>query len=178
MYQLLTEAKNGKEEAIEELIGKFNPLIISSIRRYNNRIYLLDDLVQEGREEIIRAIGDYDMEKGVHFPAFLQSRLKYFYMNKERKDRNMEVQTEDIDTMAELIPFDSNIQEDFEKKLVIAHLMNEIDKLPPVERRIIYLYYFHNYRYDKIADLLGIKTQSVINGKHRAIKKLRKEILL
>lgn len=177
MYQLIKESKKGNQKATEEIIEKFNPLIISSIRKYNNRIYLFDDLVQEGKKEVIRAIRDFDEEKGVHFPAFLKSRLKYFYMNQERKERTMEVQTEDINTMAEVIPFDSNIEEDVEKKLVIAHLMNEIDKLPEVERRIIQLYYFQNYRYGKIAEILGIKVQSVMNGKSRAIKKLRKEIL-
>ena len=49
---LLYLSKKGDIKAREKLLIKLNPLIISSIRRYYNKVHLYDDLIQEGYETI------------------------------------------------------------------------------------------------------------------------------
>ncbi len=60
-------------------------MIISSIRRYYNRIELYDDLIQEGYEIILIAIDDYDPAKGAYFLGYIKTMLKYLYLGKYRE---------------------------------------------------------------------------------------------
>lgn len=57
-----------------------------------------------------------------------------------------------------------------------SNVMDEVMKLPPEYRNIIYLYYYEGYSIKEIAELLG-KNQNTINSKlQRGRKKLRAEL--
>lgn len=65
-----------------EILEDFKPLLLSLIHKYcfkGDR----EDLLQEGREEILKSILDFDGR--VPFPGYLKSRLTFFYLNKMRE---------------------------------------------------------------------------------------------
>ena len=51
-----------------------------------------------------------------------------------------------------------------------------LNRLPKRQREILFLKYFDEWDYDHIADVTGIKYQSVVNHVHRAILQLREEL--
>ena len=55
-------------------------------------------------------------------------------------------------------------------------LSDALNRLPKRQREILFLKYFDEWDYDHIADVTGIKYQSVVNHVHRAILQLRSEL--
>jgi RNA polymerase sigma-70 factor (ECF subfamily) len=51
-----------------------------------------------------------------------------------------------------------------------------LNTLPVRQREMIFLKYFDGWNYDQIANVTGIKYQSVVNHVHRAILQLRSEL--
>jgi RNA polymerase sigma factor (sigma-70 family) len=60
----------------------------------------------------------------------------------------------------------------------IAQLTDCLNQLPPMQREAIYLKYFEGFDIDDIALAMNQKNQSVRNNLHRALTKLREQMLL
>ncbi|MTI70053.1 MAG: sigma-70 family RNA polymerase sigma factor [Firmicutes bacterium] len=171
----------GDNEALEELIKRLKPLVLSSIKRYYNKIYLYDDLIQEGYEVILNGIKDYDESKGTHLLGYLKMMLKYFYLNKSKYELdtislNILIGEEDslelIDTLKDSVIIDEEIIKNEE----INKLFSIISKLSERQKYIIYEYYFNNISLKRISKDLNISYRTVVNIKVQGIKKLRKLI--
>jgi len=61
---------------------------------------------------------------------------------------------------------------------VAARLKFSLEQLSGREKEIINLKYFSNFKIQEIADLLHLSEQTVSNLLHRALKKLRKSVVL
>ncbi|GGE98125.1 RNA polymerase sigma factor [Hymenobacter cavernae] len=61
---------------------------------------------------------------------------------------------------------------------VAAKLNSSLEQLSSREKEIINLKYFSNFKIREIADLLHLSEQTVSNLLHRALKKLRKSVVL
>ena len=68
--RLLVEAKNGNAEARSKLIDGNLKLVLSVIRRFNNRGENLDDLFQVGCIGLIKAVDNFDISVGVKFSTY------------------------------------------------------------------------------------------------------------
>lgn len=80
----------------EEIIEDFQPLLLSTIKKYC--FYGdFDDHLQDGREKILHCILEFDGR--APFPAFLQSRLKYFYLEKIKKRKEYPQEMEFFDSL-------------------------------------------------------------------------------
>lgn len=178
---LLDLSKKGDVKAKEKLLFKLKPLIISSIRRYYNRIDLYEDLIQEGYEIILIAIEDYDPNKGAHFLGYVKIMLKYHYLEKHRERQFLSLnelidftRTELIDLIEgdEKSPVDRII--DMEQNQI---LLDSINFLTKRQREIIVLFYIKGYSIDKIGKMLGISYRTVVNIKTSGINKLKKIIV-
>lgn len=55
----------------------FEPLIITSIKKYYDRSDIFNELIDEGKTEIMYEIMEYDSDKKVPFNAYLKSRLRF-----------------------------------------------------------------------------------------------------
>jgi len=82
------------------------------------------------------------------------------------------------------IPFDVELSID---ELIIAQEMTEeqsqrlkraFEKLTPKQKEILYLRFYQGLDYEQIADVLGMKYQSLRNAVSRAIKNLRGDMIL
>ena len=89
-------------------------------------------------------------------------------MRNERLEKNDLAMTELFVIGKEdlIIKEESNTQ----NKAIVLKLLNE---LPPRQREIIYLKYYHNLSIQEIADVFSISYQVVANHLYRALKKLR-----
>ena len=181
--QLLSRGINGDDEAKGELLERLKPLIIYSIRRYYNRRDQYEDLIQEGYEVVLKAIGDFDEVKGVKFLGYLKSLLKYHYLEKHRiKEIRVSLNSymnKDGDG-GELIDFiadDEILLEDIVvKKEVVKKLFEGIEELSDSQRDIVILYYFRGLSMKDISKSLKLPYRTVVSRKDRALSKLWEKI--
>ena len=83
----------------------FEPLIISSIKKYYDRADIFEELVYDGKTEIMYAIMEYDASKKVPFNYYLKQRLRFFYLKKNprRSVSSLNYTNEDGDEVMNLI---------------------------------------------------------------------------
>lgn len=174
---LLELSKRGDRKAKEELLTKLHPLIISSIKRYYNKVDIYDDLIQEGYEVILKGIKDYDPNKGVYFLGYIKLNLKYHYLNKYKEKQLLslnepigdgELEIMDLIEDEGLTPIDKILDKE------IHRLLNQsLNTLTQRQREIVVEYYINNLSIGQIADKLGLSYRTVVNTKTTGINKLK-----
>lgn len=179
---LVGKAKEGNEESKLEILSRLNPLIISSIKRYYNRIEDYEELIQEGKLCILEAIINFDPSKNVYFLGYVKLQLKYLYINKNRLRHhlslNLEVGDESKEELVNLIP--SSLEEPVTGIIRVElgkDLRNSLKTLTARQRHIVMLFYVERMSIGEIAQLLGVKYRTVVNTKTRAIEKLKNTIV-
>ena len=68
--RLLHLAAEGSEDALEQLVTENIPLVKSIVKRFLNRGYEYEDLLQTGTIGLIKAIKNYDFEYNVRFSTY------------------------------------------------------------------------------------------------------------
>lgn len=68
--ELIKEAQNGSDEARDEVVLGNLKLVLSVIKKFNNRGENLDDLFQVGCLGLIKAIDNFDFSHGVKFSTY------------------------------------------------------------------------------------------------------------
>lgn len=170
-------SRKGDKKAKEELLKKLHPLIISSIRRYYNRLSHYDDLIQDGYETVLRCIQDYDINKNVHFLGYVKTMLRYCYLNKHREKQLLSLNEpikdgEDLE-LGDLISDERDEIEDILERETKVELYKALNSLTEKQRQILIYFYIHNLSIDQIAKRMGISYRTVVNIKTSALKKLR-----
>ena len=70
MIELFKKYKNGDTKAKEELVNGNLKLVLSILRKYNNRCDNMDDLFQIGCVGLIKAIDNFDLSHDVKFSTY------------------------------------------------------------------------------------------------------------
>lgn len=70
MTELFLRYQKGEQLAKDELIGGNLKLVLSILKRYNNRTDNMDDLFQVGCIGLIKAIDNFDLSHGVKFSTY------------------------------------------------------------------------------------------------------------
>jgi RNA polymerase sigma-70 factor (ECF subfamily) len=132
---------------------------------------LVNDLLQELFVKLWQKRNQIGVIKNVKAYFFTASRsmaINHFRNIKSKTIRLEMMDMPEIDFSAEdiMITEEGNT----ELKIVITQALN---KLPARQREIIYLKYYEEMEYQKIAEVTGIQYQSVINHVFRALQTLR-----
>ena len=151
----------------EVIIKQFMPLIISTIKTYANYPHLFEDMVEDGIEEIIRALREFDEEDGAKLPWYLKVRLRTFFRNKQKYERRR--MHADVD----LEPCGYDPYVEHERKILINELLKKLDK---EEREIIELFYFSEKTAKQISKIKSLPQNRIFYLKTRAIEKMRNNI--
>ena len=160
----------------ERIYKAFEPLIISSIKKYYDRADIFEELVDDGKTEIMYAILEYDNSKGVPFNYYLKQRLRFFYLKKNprRSVSSLNYTNEDGDEVMNLIESDENIEQDFEDRLEIKRLYEKVRKLPDKQQKIIYENFLREKSAREICKELNMKQSTFYNTRSKALENLRK----
>ena len=70
MVELFKRYKSGDNSAKDDLISGNLKLVLSILRKYNNRVDNMDDLFQVGCVGLIKAIDNFDLSHGVMFSTY------------------------------------------------------------------------------------------------------------
>lgn len=176
--EMVEKAKSGDKEALEEIIERLQPLLVSSIKRYYNKSDEYEDLMQDGNLKIIESINDYDKDKGVNFLGFIKFNIKYLYLDKHKERFHQSLNQQIGDGETELIDLLVGEEIDFLENIIKVEerkdLIKALKKLTERQREIIQLYYGENMSIGDIANELGLAYRTVVNTKTRALEKLKK----
>lgn len=180
MDQLATKAKAGDKEATKEIITRLQPLIISSIRKYYNNRIEYNDLIQDGNIKILECIQDYDQTKGAHFLGYVQTSLRYLYLDKHKirihTSLNQTIGQGNTEVIDLLVSEDKDILELIIDEEINIELKQALDKLTERQRQILILYYVERMGMQEIATNLGITYRTVVNLKTTALSNMKKNM--
>jgi RNA polymerase sigma factor (sigma-70 family) len=106
----------------------------------------------------------------VNIKPYLFQTLRFGIIDylRHRKVRALKLKDLQILQLSSLEAPEEEPKTQVERQLLVA-----IQQLSPVQKEIIYLRFYNKVAYPEIAEIMGMKYQSVRNSAHRALKKLR-----
>lgn len=116
-----------------------------------------------------RNLGEINHIKAYLIKSFRRKLLKT--TTKARKNIIVEIK-ETLDLKFELSIEEFIIQQE-DQNVDIKKLKSSLQSLNKTQKEIIYLKYYNNLDYKDIAEITGLKYQSVRNSMHKALKVLR-----
>ncbi len=184
---LIKKAQRGNVKAIEELINCNMDIVYAKARYFFIKGLDREDVVQEGRVGLFKAIRDYREDKEASFRGFAQlcihrqlvsaikkaNRQKHMPLNNSTSlDKSID-KGENKRTYNDIISDDNNNLETlFIYKEILAVIMEEIEKNLTELEHEVFLNYLANKSYQEIAEELDVNLKSVDNALQRARKKV------
>ncbi len=187
MEETVKKAQEGNVRAIERLIDDNMDIVYAKARYFFIKGLDKDDVIQEGRVGLYKAIRDYKEEREASFRGFAQlcihrqlvsaikkaNRQKHMPLNNSTSlDKSID-KGENQRTYNEIISDDGDdLEEFFIYRELIDLLMDEIkEKLTELEHNA-FIKYLENKSYQQISDELDVNLKSVDNALQRARKKM------
>lgn len=186
--EIIKMAQAGNDFAIEYLINQNMDIVYAKSRFFFIKGLDHDDVVQEGRVGLYKAIRDFNADKGASFRGFSQlcvhrqlisaikraNRQKHVPLNNSASlDKSLDYGSETGRTFNEILPDEG---EDLEKKFICQETLNKIieelsEDLTDLEWNAFMLY-LNSKSYQEISDELDINVKTVDNALQRARKKV------
>lgn len=158
--------------------------------KYYNRVYhtayfivkdpdLAQDILQESFMKAFRNIDRvHEIEKIGAWLATITTRTAIDHLRKMKRWNDYAV--DDVLLTKELLNAEidqiSVVEIAAEKKLIKKVMWEEIDKLKPAHKEVLYLYYYEDLTYEEISNLLDVKLATVKTRVHRAKLKLKEAL--
>lgn len=178
--KMIEMARSGDGKATEDLIEALDPLIKKSIRSYYYRPGDFEDLAQEGRVEILKALESFDPTRGIHFLGYIKVKLKYFYLEKNKKEKrclSLDWEGEEGQSLVDSLEADGDIEKDLVFSEDLKRLKDAMKTLTPREREVVMGYFYQGRSMVDLAKSLNIAYRTVVNTKTRAIEKLKDKFI-
>ncbi len=170
-HELIWKAfRKGKKWAFEKIYRlTYNDLYLFGLKFIKNP-QLVEDIIQElycklwQKKKVI--------SKPVNIKAYLLRCVRTSFINHQKREcRNTnldELETFNLETSVEdIYIFNEN------QNTNVKILNEELNKLTPKQKEAIYLHYILEMNYNEVAEIMGIKNQSVRNFVHEGIVQLK-----
>lgn len=174
-----TNDKNAEEwirlHRIEEAYRKFSKILIAEAHtRFLNDQHMAEDVVQTTFERVLKYghnFASYDNTVAFRFLYTIMRHEAYHVLEKQKKI----FQTAEVEQILDEISNSTvNLNKNPEFLYVERTLIHEaIKKLPPKYSSILYLHYYHGYKFKEIANFLGISENTVIQRNYYIRQKLK-----
>jgi len=175
------------DEELEALFQKYQPVVLSLQAQYYVRDMLEDDWIQEGRIIFYKCWTAYDEAFGSTFGSFYKQALQNHIFSLLRKQkavkRQAEVNASSYESLTQTYGaefFDAALgceMDDPISRLIVKDVLSEYPTFcAPMERRVLNLFLQGN-EIAEIAEIMHVHPQSVGSAFHRALRKIRQEIL-
>ncbi|MGI6120020.1 MAG: sigma-70 family RNA polymerase sigma factor [Desulfosporosinus sp.] len=187
---MLEAARSGNEEALNQIIQYYEP----EVRKIAYKFFLpkadYDDLIQEGRIAIYRAVLSYDTNSDIPFLHFLRMVIKRKIIDCVRKftrrkhaNFNNACSLNNVLSQSEKLSFISlltNIEDpatmiiaNDEARSMIHYLNKDLSNL---ERLVFKDYFLQGYKQHEVSERLGLPPKSLDNAIQRIKRKTLKYI--
>ncbi|MHC6178764.1 sigma-70 family RNA polymerase sigma factor [Clostridium sp. JNZ X4-2] len=179
LEELLIKAKSGDKTAAGEICERFNGMIVNSARSFYINGYTMEDMMQEGRVSLIRAIQKYDLDSRYPFASYAAGAVKKNFYCKIRDNvkKSSCCSLQSINSkgneLMDMIASEQDIEEDLIKRQEKINLWKALGKLPQEERNIIIWYYVQDRSLKEYGIKKGISYRTAAYRKRKAIEHLR-----
>lgn len=185
---MLGAARSGNKDALNEIIQHYEPEVRMIASKYFLPRADYDDLIQEGRIAIYRAIISYDEDSGIPFLHFLRmvikrklidslrkyTRQKHTNLNEAYSLNNVISESEET-SFIELLP---NAEDP--ASMVVANdevqsMIQDLNKnMSNLERLVFEHYFIYGFKQREVSEHLGLHPKSLDN----AIQRIRHKTAL
>ena len=146
--------------------------------RYGHRFLTSDDdigdVVQDVFVTVYQNIRDFDSTR--RFSPWVYRIAHNAFVDALRKQARGPVYGLDFDRVIPHPLYEDRAEDEKEKEEMRVLLMGHLDGLSPLYREVVDLYYFEDFRYEDIADILHIPIGTVGIRLSRARQQLRKAL--
>lgn len=179
LKELLIRAKNGDKAAVEEICKMFNGMIVNLARSFYINGYTLEDMIQEGRVSLIKAVQKYDIDSKYPFTAYAFSAVeKNFYYEIRSNSKKLSCCSlysvnKNGTEVIEMIASEENMEEDLIKKQQSINIWKSVGKLLKEERNIIIWCYVRRRSLKEYSIRRKISYRAVLYKKKKALEHLK-----
>lgn len=170
-------AANGDNEAMEEVVRRFMPLL----RSYANTYFILggdkDDILQEGMLGLFFAVRDFDKSQGAFIPFAVMCIKGRIYAAIRQANANKQSPLNSCVELSdnEISQNDDPLETLLKKEWLETFWFAVNTKLSKTEKTVVEMY-LSGKSYSDIAEQLGKDVKTVDNALTRARKKLKTEL--
>ncbi len=168
--ELYNQFLKGNKDAFNQLAEKYHIVLTKFIMNYVKNVDDAEDLAQDVFVYVFFNKKEYDFKYSFKTYLYTIARSRAINFLSRRKKNTK------IDDCLEIFDIDDLIERKLEIKEKEEIVVKAIHKLKPEYQRVIFLYYFEDFKYKEISKVLNIsmsKTKVLIN---RAKVKLKKEL--
>ncbi len=165
--ELVLRIKKGEISAFEELVNRYEPKLIGYVMKKVKEVKDAEEVVQDGFVKVYRNIGRIDHKR--RFASYLYTVIDHEVVDFYRRRKWVLPLFDEVigDGENEML---EKIHREDEKKRV----REKLDKLPENHKKTLWMYYFEELSYKKIAEKLRMPINSVKTNIKRAKESLYK----
>ncbi|MFW5998610.1 MAG: sigma-70 family RNA polymerase sigma factor [bacterium] len=186
---IIKKAQQGNKEAVEILISKNMDIVYSKAKIFFIKGLDKDDVIQEGRIGLYKAIRDYKEEEKASFRGFSQlcvhrqlisaikraNRQKHVPLNNSTSiNKSIGYNNEEGRDFSEILPDeDISLENKYVYKEILKLVFEDINQELTKLEKDVFLLYLEAKSYSEISNILKVKLKTVDNALQRARKKLK-----
>ena len=177
----------------EKMLKMYERLIIKlsqyAYRRYNGK-YQLEDIMQEARMGVTKALRTFDSSKNVKLITHIHNSITFSLSHYFRADTGLihipiRVLTDQNKSKPELVNNEFLYDSSTDRKSSQLTTDNQIEEtmlcdqylsiLPEKQSNILRKIYYEGYTYDEVARMYNISRQAISSNASKSLKKIREE---
>ena len=177
--ELLLKAKEGSDEAFEEIVKLYQQKVCSTIFYMVKNENIVEDLAQEVFIKVYKNISKFNEESSLYtwiYRITMNTCIDEIKKEKKITYINTYVETDEGDLEVQFEDETQRVDEILENKIKKESLIKAIKALPPEQRALIVLRDIRQFKYMEIAEMLNLNLGTVKSKISRARQNL-KELL-
>lgn len=183
--QLIESAQGGNAEAFSQLARRFERRIYTLALHYTRDPSDAEDLSQEVWLKAFRAVNSFRGDST--FYTWLRRIMVNTFINHKRAEsvRVEEIRSATVDSSSSdasgdlsfmLFEKPYQVEEDYERKILVERVMRALGELSSQQRLIFLLKHREGMTYEEIAKSFGCSTGTIKKALFRALQKLREQL--
>ncbi|GHE55897.1 MULTISPECIES: sigma-70 family RNA polymerase sigma factor [Roseivirga] len=176
--QLISQYKNGNEEAFSTLVNRHKKKIYTTIYLIVKDQYLAEDLMQEVFVKVVKTVksGRYN-EEGKFLPWVTRIAHNLAIDNFRKAKRYPTIVMEDGSSVFNTLEFSEDSMESKQiKQDTHALLRDLIKELPDAQREVLMMRHYMQMSFQEIADSTGVSINTALGRMRYALINLRKKM--
>ncbi|MGL5575477.1 MAG: sigma-70 family RNA polymerase sigma factor [Sarcina sp.] len=150
LYEVIIAAKEGKEDAKEYILEKYEPMIINRAMSYFIKGYETEDLIQIARFTALIAIDKFDLDSKSNFTSYLDRAIRNNFSNILRKvvkthyEASLDFKISEEDQLLDILASENMTDEEVIRRIMRVELNELLLELSKEDLMLLKFLYFEN----------------------------------
>lgn len=158
----------------ERLVSQLSYMVCAKIKKHHSKTFY-EDLLQEGKLGLVKAIDDFDPQRGLNFFKFANWHIKNRIRRYFRWNYKLPTCSCDASTICEEIE-GGDTEQVFEEIEGRRLLREAVDRLPEMDRRVLIMRFGldenDEHTFEQIGNMFSLSKQRIEQIKTRAVRRL------